>query len=124
MQDLPSILPMDHRQRESPFPFRIFIIGLEDETAGEKGIVFSQQRQLVSVIGQFLFGMSARKIIFHVHAADAVEADAAGREHHSGRGNRLVYYEAYLDKKSAAQRENKLKNYGSAWRALKKRILA
>ena len=46
------------------------------------------------------------------------------REHHSGRGDGLIYYEAYLNKKSAVQRENKLKNYGSAWRALKKRMSA
>jgi predicted GIY-YIG superfamily endonuclease len=36
----------------------------------------------------------------------------------------LVYYEAYLYKKSATTREKKLKHYGSAWRALKKRITA
>jgi len=46
------------------------------------------------------------------------------REHHSGRGDNLIYYEAYLNKKLAARRENKLKNYGSAWRALKQRITA
>ena len=36
----------------------------------------------------------------------------------------LVYYEAYLSKKSATNREKKLKYYGSTWRALKKRITA
>jgi len=36
----------------------------------------------------------------------------------------LIYYEAYLNEKSAKQRERKLKYYGSAWRALKKRIMA
>jgi len=46
------------------------------------------------------------------------------KEHHSGRGDKLIYYEAYLSKKLAIQREYKLKYYGSAWRALKKRILA
>jgi len=35
----------------------------------------------------------------------------------------LIYYEAYLNKKYAIKREQKLKYYGSAWRALKKRIL-
>lgn len=35
---------------------------------------------------------------------------------------RLIYYEAYLLKKLATNRENKLKHYGSAWHALKKRI--
>jgi len=34
----------------------------------------------------------------------------------------LLYYEAYLTKKQAMEREGKLKQYGSAWRALKKRI--
>lgn len=36
----------------------------------------------------------------------------------------LVYYEAYLSEKTARKREIKLKYYGSAWRALKKRISA
>lgn len=36
----------------------------------------------------------------------------------------LVYYEAYCSEKAARQREKKLKYYGSAWRALKKRITA
>ena len=36
----------------------------------------------------------------------------------------LIYYEAYYFEKLARQRERKLKYYGSAWRALKKRITA
>jgi len=36
----------------------------------------------------------------------------------------LVYYEAYQTQKTARERERKLKHYGSAWRALKKRIMA
>lgn len=35
----------------------------------------------------------------------------------------LIYYEAYLNKQYAIKREQKLKYYGSAWQALKKRIL-
>lgn len=46
------------------------------------------------------------------------------KEHNSGRGNRLIYYEAYLSKQAATGREKKLKSYGSAWRALRKRIIA
>ncbi|MFH0712568.1 MAG: GIY-YIG nuclease family protein [Candidatus Jorgensenbacteria bacterium] len=34
----------------------------------------------------------------------------------------LVYYEAYITDKAARNREIKLKYYGSAWRALRKRI--
>jgi len=37
---------------------------------------------------------------------------------------RLVYCEAYLTERLARVRERKLKYYGSAWRALKERILA
>ncbi len=36
----------------------------------------------------------------------------------------LIYYEAYSTEKLARSRERKLKYYGSAWRALKKRIIA
>jgi predicted GIY-YIG superfamily endonuclease len=35
----------------------------------------------------------------------------------------LLYYEAYISEKSARNREWKLKQYGSAWQGLKKRIL-
>jgi len=44
---------------------------------------------------------------------------------HKREGNsNLIYYEAYQSEKTARQREKKLKYYGSAWRALKKRITA
>jgi putative endonuclease len=44
---------------------------------------------------------------------------------HQKEGNlKLIYYEAYLSEKVARLRERKLKYYGSAWRALKKRISA
>lgn len=36
----------------------------------------------------------------------------------------LIYYEAYVAKKPATNREKKLKYYGSAWRALRNRITA
>ncbi len=35
---------------------------------------------------------------------------------------KLVYYEAYADKKDALIRENKLKQFGSSWGHLRKRI--
>lgn len=35
---------------------------------------------------------------------------------------KLVYYEAYLDKKDAIERESQLKKYGSAFGFLKRRI--
>lgn len=37
---------------------------------------------------------------------------------------KIIYYEAYLYEEDARGRERKLKYYGSAWRALKKRISA
>ena len=46
------------------------------------------------------------------------------KEHRKEGNFKLVYYEAYQLKKVARQREKKLKYYGSAWRALKKRITA
>lgn len=35
---------------------------------------------------------------------------------------KLVYYEAYLSKEDAREREWKLKKYGSSWSQIKKRI--
>ena len=46
------------------------------------------------------------------------------KQHNCEGVTELIYYEAYLSKKSAMTREKKLKHYGSAWRALKKRIIA
>lgn len=45
-------------------------------------------------------------------------------EHQKEYTCKLVYYEAYRSEKLARQREKKLKYYDSAWRALKKRIIA
>ncbi len=46
------------------------------------------------------------------------------KEHQKEEGFQLIYYEAYQSVNLARQREIKLKHYGSAWRALKKRITA
>ena len=46
------------------------------------------------------------------------------KQHMSEGSTVLIYYESYLSKKSAISREKKLKHYGSAWRALRKRITA
>ncbi|MEK9174806.1 MAG: GIY-YIG nuclease family protein [Patescibacteria group bacterium] len=35
---------------------------------------------------------------------------------------KLIYYECYISKKDAMDREYKLKRFGSTWRHLKKRI--
>ena len=44
------------------------------------------------------------------------------RQHKLTKDVRLIYYEAYLSKKDACEREQKLKMYGSAWRGLKQRL--
>ena len=46
------------------------------------------------------------------------------KQHKSEGKVELIYYESYLSKKLAMTREKKLKHYGSAWRALRKRITA
>lgn len=46
------------------------------------------------------------------------------QEHVKIRNVDLLYYEAFSTSKLAMDRERKLKHYGSAWRALKKRIVA
>ncbi len=46
------------------------------------------------------------------------------KEHQKEDNFRMIYYEAYQSEKIARVRERKLKYYGSAWRALKKRITA
>ena len=45
-------------------------------------------------------------------------------EHKRKETCRLLYYEAYQLEEVARARERRLKYYGSAWRALKKRISA
>ena len=44
-------------------------------------------------------------------------------EHEKEYNYKLVYYESYLVEGLARERERKLKQYGSAWQALKKRII-
>jgi len=46
------------------------------------------------------------------------------KQHKSKNKFQIVYYESYSLEKLARSRERKLKYYGSAWRALKKRIIA
>ena len=46
------------------------------------------------------------------------------KQHQRKINSKLIYYEAYLLEKAARTREKQLKYYGSAWRALKKRIMA
>lgn len=46
------------------------------------------------------------------------------KEHSVEYSCRLIYYESYSIEELARERERKLKLYGSAWRALKKRIAA
>jgi predicted GIY-YIG superfamily endonuclease len=46
------------------------------------------------------------------------------KQHKGKEDLNLIYYEAYLSEKVARQRERKLKYYGSAWRALRNRIIA
>ena len=43
-------------------------------------------------------------------------------EHSQTEDVELLYYESYNNDKLARQRERKLKQYGSAWRGLKKRL--
>ncbi|PIV42540.1 MAG: excinuclease ABC subunit C [Candidatus Nealsonbacteria bacterium CG_4_10_14_0_2_um_filter_40_15] len=45
-------------------------------------------------------------------------------QHKSKNKFQLIYYESYSVEELARSRERKLKYYGSAWRALKKRIMA
>ena len=44
------------------------------------------------------------------------------RQHKSKKDVELIYYEGYKSKDDAIDREKKLKQYGSAWRGLKRRL--
>lgn len=44
------------------------------------------------------------------------------KKHNTRHKCKLIYYEAYPNSKLARQRELKLKQFGGAWRALRKRI--
>lgn len=44
------------------------------------------------------------------------------KQHQRKRECFLVYYEAYLSSELARSRERKLKEYGGAWRSLRKRV--
>ena len=59
---------------------------------------------------------------FYVGYTDNLERRL--KQHQKQDNFKLIYYEAYQSEKAARQREKRLKYYGSAWRALKKRITA
>jgi len=44
------------------------------------------------------------------------------KQHKATKEIGLIYYEAYKTEKEARNREQKLKMYGSSWRALKQRL--
>jgi len=57
---------------------------------------------------------------FYIGFTENIEQRLA--QHKREYPSELLYYEAYKSKNAARDRERKLKFYGSAWRALKKRI--
>jgi putative endonuclease len=68
----------------------------------------------------YVYVLKNQKSGYYIGYTD--DLDRRMREHESkGRGG-LAYYEAYQSSDWARARERKLKQYGSAWRALKKRI--
>lgn len=44
------------------------------------------------------------------------------KQHSKNYKCKVIYYEAYISELLAREREQKLKQYGSAWRALRKRL--
>ena len=86
MQDLPTIFAAHHRQRECSFALGIFLVGLEDKAAREQRIAFAQQRQLISIVGELLFGVAAGEIKTHIQTADTVEPDTTRGEAEYVRG--------------------------------------
>jgi len=52
----------------------------------------------------------------------SADLDARIEKHRSQYPCKLKYYEAFSSESAARKREQKLKHYGSAWRALKERI--
>ncbi|MFH1363389.1 MAG: GIY-YIG nuclease family protein [Candidatus Omnitrophota bacterium] len=66
----------------------------------------------------------------YIYVGSTNDLERRVKEHNKGQNYatkkyiplKLVYYEAYLDKKDASNREHKLKHHGSAIGHLKKRL--
>ena len=72
---------------------------------------------LRSVEGKLYVGytQNLRRRISEHQAGKVYTSKRMGKTH-------LIYYEAYLDKQSAREREKKLKQYGSSYHGLLKRL--
>ena len=69
----------------------------------------------------YVYVLQNKERAYYIGCTNSVERRLA--QHDKGKpGFALVYYEAYRSSLAAKQRERKLKQYGSAWRGIRKRI--
>ena len=61
---------------------------------------------------------------FYIRYTNNMERRLMEHQKQEDKTYKIVYYEAYAFEKDARNRERRLKYYGSAWRALKKRFTA
>src|SRR6185437_9348595 len=73
MQDPPSVLPMHHGQRKGAMTLGQLVICFQNEPARQQGIILTQHRQLVAVVSQLLFRMTARKVMDDIDTTDTVD---------------------------------------------------
>lgn len=72
----------------------------------------------------FVYVLKNSRNQFYIGYTADLERRVVEHKRNKDRTYQVIYYEAYSDEKLARKREQKLKYYGSAWRGLKKRIMA
>ncbi|MBU3901421.1 GIY-YIG nuclease family protein [Patescibacteria group bacterium] len=72
----------------------------------------------------YVYVLKDKKDIFYIGYTNNLQRRFLEHQREDKNSWTLIYYEAYIIEKLARDRERKLKYYGSAWRALKKRLIA
>lgn len=70
----------------------------------------------------YVYVLKRKNMEWYIGSTDDLRRRYA--EHKKAYPCELIYYEAYIQRKIAKDREHKLKYYGSAWRSLKQRFSA
>ena len=86
--------------------------------------LFKESETPPSILMYYVYVLSQKRRSTDLYIGFTEDLKRRLTQHKREYPSELLYYEAYKSKEAAQNREKKLKFYGSAWRALKKRISA
>ena len=89
-----------------------------------ENLVFPDSRTPPSMLMHYVYVLIQKRRNTELYIGYTEDLRKRLKQHQRNFPSALLYYEAYQSKNAARDREKKLKFYGSAWRALKKRLSA